>query len=474
MKKPKFLFILPIHLPIIITLVTFICLYLCYSVIESSVRQYFVEQNEAELSSVIKSVEQELPLNANSFTRKEFGQSLLTILAKHNHVFVSVFDENEQAINNSLGPDLGLAKQQLQVNDLLQTNNSASLWKYKEVFYQVAASKFEASNRQTYTIVAAIVNEQQIEYLIRLKDGFYTLIAFTCVLALLASSFTIYITQRPINRLINKIELISSQKLDQSIEINAVPNKYMGLVIAFNDLLSRLNLVFNRQNNFTADIAHEMRTPITNLATQTQIALTSERSNNDYKEILYSNLEEYERLSRMISDMLFLAQSDNKKISLHFEKINLADVLRVMMDFFEPISEDKNINLIFQGTCVNIDGDNTMLCRVFGNILSNALRYTPENSNIDVVLSQPSAEQAQVVIANPGKMIEAHHIAHLFDRFYRVDSSRQRNDNNEGSGIGLAIVKSIIDLHHGHISVESDQQSTRFIVTLPLQHTMDE
>jgi two-component system, OmpR family, heavy metal sensor histidine kinase CusS len=226
--------------------------------------------------------------------------------------------------------------------------------------------------------------------------------------------------------------------------------------------------VFHRQRNFTADIAHEMRTPITNLTTQTQIVLNNARTTDEYREILYSNLEEYEKMSQMISDMLFLAQADNRQLVPNLIDIDLHNMITLMCEYFEPLTDEKNITFNLDGSCSHVQGDKMMLGRAISNILSNAIRYTPENQVITITLKQVNEKRVQIVISNPGKKIASKHLPHLFDRFYRVEKSRHRNGNDSaGTGIGLAIVKSIIETHKGTISAESDEQSTRFIINLP-------
>ena len=209
-----------------------------------------------------------------------------------------------------------------------------------------------------------------------------------------------------------------------------------------------------------------MRTPITNLTTQTQIVLNNARSTEEYREILYSNLEEYEKMSQMISDMLFLAQADNHQLVPNLIDIDLVSMLTMMCDYFEPLTDEKNITFNLEGNCSHIQGDKLMLGRAISNILSNAIRYTPQNEVITITLSQTSVKRVKIIIANPGEKIDSRHLPHLFDRFYRVDESRHRNGTS-GAGIGLAIVKSIIQTHKGTIFVESDDRSTRFIINLP-------
>ncbi|EEQ7782972.1 heavy metal sensor histidine kinase [Escherichia coli] len=243
-----------------------------------------------------------------------------------------------------------------------------------------------------------------------------------------------------------------------------VPIELEQLVLSFNHMIERIEDVFTRQSNFSADIAHEIRTPITNLITQTEIALSQSRSQKELEDVLYSNLEELTRMAKMVSDMLFLAQADNNQLIPEKKMLNLADEVGKVFDFFEALAEDRGVELRFVGDKCQVAGDPLMLRRALSNLLSNALRYTPPGEAI-VVRCQTVNHQVQVSVENPGTPIAPEHLPRLFDRFYRVDPSRQRK--GEGSGIGLAIVKSIVVAHKGTVAVTSDARGTRFVIMLP-------
>jgi two-component system heavy metal sensor histidine kinase CusS len=200
------------------------------------------------------------------------------------------------------------------------------------------------------------------------------------------------------------------------------------------------------------------------LVTQTEIALSQDRTKKELEDVLYSSLEEYNRMTKMVSDMLFLAQVDNNQLIPDRGIFDLrAEVMKVF-EFFEAWAEEREIALKFNGVPCMVEGDPQMFRRAINNLLSNALRYTPEGEEIIVTLREQES-CFNLVIENPGKPIPEEHLSRLFDRFYRVDPSRQRK--GEGSGIGLAIVKSIVEAHHGKVHVESDVCSTRFLLSVP-------
>ncbi len=462
MKQNK---LISFRLPLIVCLLTCGLLYCFSHLIERSFEKFSIRQNVTELNSVITSIERELTYYSPSDNRDEFIQNLLLILTGHHHLFVYIIDDMGKIVYRTRGPNLAIALTHEEFERIIE-DESTSIENIDKSSYRIAASRVTGENGQQFTTIVAVRRDVQLEFISRLRNGLGLLIVISCVLALIGSLISIYYTQKPINRLIRKIERISLKNLNYRIPTSSVPVKYVSLVKAFNNMLNRMEDVFSRQRNFTADIAHEMRTPITNLTTQTQIVLNNARTTEEYREILYSNLEEYEKMSQMISDMLFLAQADNRQLVPKLIDIDLQNMILMMCDYFEPLTDEKNITLKLEGNCSHIQGDKMMLGRAIGNILSNAIRYTPVNQIITITLSQMSEKRIKIVISNPGEKIDKKHLPHLFERFYRVDESRHRSDSS-GTGIGLAIVKSIIETHKGTIYVESDDVSTRFIINLP-------
>lgn len=465
MKQNK---LISFRLPVIVCLLTCGLLY-CFSyLIENSFEKFSIQQNVTELNSVITSVERELSYYAPDENRDEFFQNLLLILTGHHRLFVYIIDDSGKIVYRTRGPNLSIALTPTVLEQIIK-NHRTAIANVDKASYRIAASRLMVENGKQFTTIAAVARDLQLEFIGRLRHGLGILIIIACVLALIGSVMTIYITQKPINRLIKKIERINLKSLNYRIPTTSVPTKYVSLVTAFNNVLNRMQDVFHRQHNFTADIAHEMRTPITNLTTQTQIVLNNARSTEEYREILYSNLEEYEKMSQMISDMLFLAQADNRQLIPNLICIDLHDMIMMMCDYFEPLTDEKHITFCLEGNCSHIQGDKRMLGRAISNILSNAIRYTPEKEKITITLSQVTEKRVKIIISNPGTKINSKHLPHLFDRFYRIDESRHRNenDNSSGAGIGLAIVKSIIEAHKGSIYAESDDLSTRFVINLP-------
>lgn len=173
---------------------------------------------------------------------------------------------------------------------------------------------------------------------------------------------------------------------------------------------------------------------------------------------------EFERLSRMISEMLFLAKADHGLISPSYEAVDLAAEVDRLIEFYDAYAEENAVILLRVGG-ENIVSDRLMIQRALSNLLSNAIRHTPRGGTVTLTIERPDNTGIRITVENPGEAISAHHLPHLFDRFYRVDPSRERS--SEGAGLGLAITHSIVETLGGNISVESQNGKTKFIVVLP-------
>ena len=256
---------------------------------------------------------------------------------------------------------------------------------------------------------------------------------------------------------------ISASRLHDRLRVESLPPELSPLAAAFNEMLARLEDSFRRLSDFSSDLAHEFKTPLSNVMTQTEVALSRSRSPEEYREVLYSSLEECERLARTVSDMLFLAKADHGQVIPSVERIDLARELRELFEFYDAFVEERGVNLASRGQG-SIEGDRLMLRRAIGNLLSNAIGHTPPGGRVTVSIAESSGV-VRLAVENPGDTIPAEHLPRLFDRFYRVDPARQRSSG--GAGLGLAITKSIVTAHGGAIAVSSTGGITAFTVTLP-------
>lgn len=255
---------------------------------------------------------------------------------------------------------------------------------------------------------------------------------------------------------------VTASRLDYRLPVDSIPVELAALAETLNDMLARLEDSFQRLKDFSSDLAHELRTPISNLMTETQVALTRARSPDEYRDVLASNAEEYERLARMVGDMLFLAQAEHGMLVPSREPVDLANEVRELFDFFEALAEEKSLQLTLTGSG-QVSGDKLMLRRGLANLISNAIRHTPPGGSILVGI-EVTENGTTLAVENSGEPIAPEHLSRIFDRFYRADPSRHHG--NEGAGLGLAITRSIVRAHGGDISAQSTADGVRFEVTL--------
>lgn len=270
----------------------------------------------------------------------------------------------------------------------------------------------------------------------------------------------------PIENITEETQKITSSNLDKRLVSTRTGDELDNLIHTINLMLDRIEESFVRIAQFTSDVSHELRTPVAALKTGTEVTLSKERTSEEYRELLENNLSSLERMSRMISDLLELSMSDSGTNILHLKSFNLSNMLNDLQNKFKPVSDSKGIRLSFNGLPdININGDETLLRRVFANLLDNATKYTSKGGRIS--LSLKDRENDVIArISDTGIGISKKNLGKIFDRFFRVDPSRSREAG--GSGLGLNISKNIVELHKGRIEVESEPgEGSTFQVILP-------
>lgn len=269
----------------------------------------------------------------------------------------------------------------------------------------------------------------------------------------------------PLRAMREKASAVTAEQLDHRLPADSVPVELAELAETLNEMLTRLEDAFRRLSDFSSDIAHELRTPLSNLMTETQVALSRTRSADEYRGILESNAEEFERMARMISDMLFLAKAANGLETPTREVVDITAEVGDLFDFYDALAEEEQVALRLDGHG-SVFGDRLMLRRALSNLLSNAIRHTAPGGSVRIALSA-AEDKTSIVVENQGETIPPEHLDRLFDRFYRADPSRHRGSDGAGLGLGLAITKSIVAAHGGSITACSEQGLTRFIAVLP-------
>ncbi|EKG34086.1 heavy metal sensor histidine kinase [Pseudomonas avellanae] len=269
---------------------------------------------------------------------------------------------------------------------------------------------------------------------------------------------------RPLRAFRKVTALISARDLSHRMKIKGLPDELRDLAHAVNFMLHRLDGDVQQLAQFSDDLAHELRSPMNNLMGKAQVTLSRPRPSEEYKQALESCTEELERMSRMISQMLFLASVSQPAAPLPLEVTDLGEEAEKVAELFSSSAEDRDITLQVHGAA-KVSGDKLMIQRAISNLLSNAIRHGLAGSVITITLDTHE-DEVSLAVRNAGDGIDAEHLPRLFDRFYRVHVSRARQQG--GTGLGLAIVRSIMSLHEGQVTVQSEPgQFTTFNLIFP-------
>lgn len=285
--------------------------------------------------------------------------------------------------------------------------------------------------------------------------------------ALLAFALGWLVSQRglrPVRLLATRAAAIDVQHLHLRLDEFKDVSELQALSQALNQMLARLEDGFAQLSRFSEDLAHEMRTPLSNLMGHAQQTLVRKRPLDEYQNLLVSNLEEYERLARMIDSMLFLARTEQANASINRQTVDLHELLEQLCEYFEGTAQESAMALINQASGTLI-ADPQLLRRALANLLANALRYGLPDSAV-TISSHLRDGTCEISVHNSGPAIAAEHLPRLFERFYRCDPSRNQPDDS--GGLGLAIVRSIMQAHGGQVSVVSNEAGTRFSLLFPL------
>ncbi|MGP6420825.1 heavy metal sensor histidine kinase [Pseudomonas putida] len=316
----------------------------------------------------------------------------------------------------------------------------------------------QGPNGEPLTVVAGKVlteREQMLgSYRLRLylAVGLGALLAFALGLVLLRRGL------QPLRQLSAAVRGIDLRSLDQRLPAGGTPAELLEPVQALNGMLARLDDSVQRLSQFSADLAHEIRTPLHTLLASNGQALNHPRSTAEYQELLASNMEEFERLKRMSENLMFLARAEQAERALDLQTLDLHSVGSELCDYFEALADDRQLRLEnrLHGELL---ADQQLLQRALGNLLANAVRHADEGTLISLRRrDEPGVCWLQV--HNHGPAIAPEHLGKLFDRFYRVDPSRAQP--GDSGGLGLAIVQSIMQLHGGRVAVSSDASGTVF------------
>lgn len=275
---------------------------------------------------------------------------------------------------------------------------------------------------------------------------------------------------RPVDAITRIARRIGSGDLSQRIRIKRVNDELGRLASTFNEMIAKLEKSFHQVKRFTADASHELKTPLTILRGEVEVGLKKKRGLKEYQRILASNLEEINRMSRIVEDLLTLSRADMGELIMEREEIELSALAREVWEDLQLLAKKKRIQLKFMDNgFTRVEGDSLFLRQLILNITENGLKYTRAGGEVAVrVKGDRDQGVVRLLVADTGVGIPQKDLKRIFDRFYRVDGARSRETG--GTGLGLSICQWIAQAHEGRIAVESKVgKGSTFTVTLPMK-----
>ncbi len=403
---------------------------------------------------------------------RELERELALQLRLFQENFLNTYAEVEAGRRTALGPELerslaptgAVATVTRADGTVVFSSNSGP-----RTGYRGRAAKVRNSDGE-FTVTLAV---READMRRRLREVLLYFTIFVPVMLLLSwISGLLFVgrTLTPLEQIRRQAEQISRTSLTERVPEPRTGTEFQRLAQTFNEMLARIERAFEDLQNFAADAAHELRTPLANLRVELETALQEPSRVPD--PLLVSLAEEIHRMSRIVTDLLTLAKLDLRQYALRKERVELEPILREVCETWGPIATERRIEVTVRecASGVFVDGDAVALRRVLMNLVENAVKYNRDGGRVDLILRRADGTIV-VEVGDTGPGIPADHLPRLFRRFYRVDKARSRETG--GAGLGLALCKSFIEAHEGTIAVRSvEGQGTMFTVTLPAAREM--
>lgn len=346
--------------------------------------------------------------------------------------------------------------------------------------FETVTAELRSGRQQTLrTFTIAVIENNNIAYIVEIasllssidstmKDFrllLFILLPATVFVTGIIGAFLAKITLNPVDRMINTMHQITAENMKQRLAIPDTKDEIRRLADTFNEMLSRLEDSFSSQRKFIEDLTHELKTPLAILKGELEVSLKKVRSNEEYHSILLSNLEEVNRITGIVEDLLILARFDSNVITLEMKPLDITSLVSEITEDITVLARQKNIDFTVSGDGkIHVSGDREKLKRLFLNLLVNAINYTPQSGKVQIHVTK-NGDYAKISVSDTGIGISDDELPHIFDRFYHVDKLR----TGSGSGLGLSIAKSIAEAHRGRIEVRSRPGAgSTFTVFIPL------
>lgn len=374
---------------------------------------------------------------------------------RHTALYSRVLDSDGSTLIESLSmDDLPISAFPSAVG-ILEMPNKTIKWKIgdeRSYLLTSAWAQLGTEGPDRYRLQVALDVSREEGLIVRYRWSLAFVLATGVLLSGVAGVIVARRGMRPLAKITQMTQKISASGLHQRIGSETWPKELMSLVAGFDDMLDRLEDSFKRLSQFSGDLAHELRTPINNLVGEAEVALSRARTSEEYRQVLVSSLEEYEKLSHLIKNLLFLARSESTQLQVERSFFEARKEIQTVIEFHEAVAEEQRVGVSCHGDAT-VYADPHLFRRAVSNLLSNALQYTPPGGRIDIAVASADRQDVEIHVRDNGSGIDPKDLPKIFDRFYRGDPARSKS--REGTGLGLSIVKSIMDLHHGSVRIES-------------------
>jgi heavy metal sensor kinase len=321
-------------------------------------------------------------------------------------------------------------------------------------------------NKDNYQIITAFPISQITDALNSLTDLYIVIAPIFLLISFAGGAFISVKALSRIDSIIDRTKYITTQNLDEKIGGDEYDDEYGRLTRTMNEMISRIKKSIDYMNQFSISAAHELKTPLTILRGEIELALRSKIAQDEYKEVLQSNLDETLRLINIVDKLFFISRTDHSLVKINKEKTDLNKVLITTVESMKKIAEEKNIELTFLSNgqlLAEIDAG--LINQVFYNLIENAIKFSDQNETVFIKAGKNKSGKIFISVTDNGEYIPPELYQKIFERFFRVETSRNRGTG--GAGLGLSVVKSIMEMHGGNIAVESNQKGqTTFTVTI--------
>ncbi|WP_085687629.1 MULTISPECIES: heavy metal sensor histidine kinase [unclassified Pseudomonas] len=355
------------------------------------------------------------------------------------------------------------------VDHVMALNDVQHLPSINGVPFSAVAASIDSGDQGNLQVLIAKVMSERTAMLANYRLSVYGLASLAAIVLALVGCLLVYRGLLPLRRIARHAHGIGIANLGERLDSLGTPRELQPMIESFNAMLDRLDRGVAQLSQVSTDMAHELRTPINNLLGETQVALQQNRSVDAYQQLLASNVEELERLARMLDNMLFLARTDPASALSQRQELDASDEMQRIADYFEGLAADVGVTIEASGSGV-IWAEPMLLRRALANLCANAIKYGSADSTLQVEAIAKS-DGSYLRVRNQGATIPAEHLSRLFERFYRVDPSRERSA--QSNGLGLSIVATIMQLHQGRYSVTSADGVTCFELFFPARQSRD-